>query len=208
MQPSLLHLDDCVSSFPSSSRCQFEQRPDASSNKIVTCYFCHQNTGAMKSSADKRIWSHVSCTWYDQDAYFADVARMEPLVFRRRPQENRKQPCMICMKKMGVCIHCKWPGCDRLFHARCAQRGGGYLNMEPLLGGLLIQAYCSVHKDERLDPMSLVVNAKQGLTGTPLYGNLVSVEVSGAREMGRDAMRVYSSSPRLHIRTGSAVERQ
>lgn len=97
----------------------------------------------------------------------------------------------------GLTIQCQWLGCQERFHARCAQRmwcfrcpafhqskspahplyktqhthchtgKGGYLGMEPVFGGLLIEAYCHAHKDERLDPSVLVARAREALEEGP-----------------------------------------
>lgn len=34
---------------------------------VVSCYFCRQTRGAMKSTKDGRTWAHVQCVWYDPD---------------------------------------------------------------------------------------------------------------------------------------------
>lgn len=40
--------------------------------------------------------------------------------------------------------------------------------MEPVFGGLLTEAYCHEHKDERLHPSVLVARAREALQEGPL----------------------------------------
>ena len=131
----------------------------------------------MKSSKDKQVWGHVTCVWYDPDAFFQDPTKMAPIVFRRpKPDLARKKPCSICRVPDGLCIQCRWPECKQRIHARCAQRSGGYLAMEPLFGGLLTEAYCETHREKRLDPLSLVRLAKHALRRTPLSAAINAIE--------------------------------
>jgi hypothetical protein len=61
---------------------------------------------------------------------------------------------------------------------------GGYLAMEPVFGGLLTEAYCRQHKDERLDPSVLVARARDALEDGPLVQALDDMEVGGVLCVG------------------------
>lgn len=56
--------------------------------------------------------------------------------------------------------------------------------MEPVFGGLLIEAYCDQHKDERLDPSVLVARAREALEDGPpdLLDVLDEMEVRRGRD--------------------------
>jgi len=133
--------------------------------------------GAMKSSKDKKLWGHVTCVWYDLDAFFQDPARMAPIVFHRVKQQGKGSVCGICEKEGGFCVPCRWPECKGEVHARCAQQGGGgFLKMEAMFGGLLTEVYCQEHREKRLDPVALVGMVKGRVEGTGLEGAVVAME--------------------------------
>lgn len=57
-------------------------------------------------------------------AIMADSIRMEPIVLRRRPEDDRVHAlCCLCHKPRGVCVRCRWLNCQRHFHVRCAKDG-------------------------------------------------------------------------------------
>ncbi len=85
----------------------------------ITCHFCLQSNGAMKSSKDKTLWGHVTCVWYDPNAFFKDPARMAPIIFHRVKQQVKECVCGICKKEGGLAIPCRWPECQTKVHARC-----------------------------------------------------------------------------------------
>lgn len=114
------------------------------------CFLCGQSGGAMRPTQDKKAWAHVSCVWWDPDVIFDDATAMQPVTFCRPIPQSRRAACSVCRKSRGAVISCRWAkGCTRVFHARCAHQGQGFLRMAVELGGLVTECYCDKHKDER-----------------------------------------------------------
>lgn len=75
--------------------------------------------------------------------------------------------------------------------------------MEPVFGGLLIEAYCHAHKEERLDPSVLVARAREALEDgpPPLVDALDEMEVGLACFWGGwlGGWSGYGDSPHVSI---------
>jgi hypothetical protein len=114
--------------------------------------------------------------FYDHDAYLGDARCMEPVVFRRQPSEERRVACVMCGQARGYSISCRWPGCQRHFHARCAQRSG-FLGMSAELGGLVTQAFCDQHRHERVNAHEILASLLAIVDGTPVSPTITAMQV-------------------------------
>ena len=86
----------------------------------VQCVFCPRRGGYFRPTAD--AWAHVYCARTAPGQ--VRISEQGVIDVRQTPKENKKQKCMICNRKSGVCLQCNSLGCSAYFHSICGARSG------------------------------------------------------------------------------------
>ena len=88
----------------------------------LTCMFCPRKGGCFKATTSGD-WAHVYCA---RNAPGVVKITSEGLIDSRAiPKDSRKQKCVVCNRRNGVCMKCSFLGCQNgYFHPICGVRTG------------------------------------------------------------------------------------
>lgn len=139
-------------------------------NTTEKCLFCPSTTGAFKQT-DGGDWSHVLCTLWIPELYFANPIYMEPIEgLNSIPKSRWKLQCYICQKRTGACLQCSRPSCFQAYHATCAKRAGLYMKLNDIKIAMnnqnSLKSYCDRHSPTNWNKNN---DVKNGIQKTRLY---------------------------------------
>lgn len=113
----------------------------------VRCALCPRRGGYFKRTIDFK-WAHLYCA--NKAPGQVRVVSDGKVDIRVLPKENRKEKCVICNRKNGVCVQCSYVGCTTQFHPICGARSGkGCIRTRQGEKA----AYCFAHLPEGLERM-------------------------------------------------------
>ncbi|KAL2467526.1 PHD finger family protein [Forsythia ovata] len=140
------HCELCENLFSSRS-----SRPPATNSWeksyfVAECGLCGGTAGAFRKSVDGQ-WIHAFCAEWVLDSTFrrGQVNPIEGMETVRKESE----PCIVCLRKHGVCLKCSYGHCQSTFHPTCARSAGFYMNVRTDGGKLQHKAYCEKHSLEQ-----------------------------------------------------------
>lgn len=90
-------------------------------SKILECIYCPRHGGLFAPTMDNN-WTHPYCA--KNIAYSVKINEYNCLEVRSIAKECKKQKCVICNRKRGLCIPCNEVGCSVFFHPLCGVRSG------------------------------------------------------------------------------------
>ncbi|XP_043704138.1 uncharacterized protein LOC122654214 isoform X2 [Telopea speciosissima] len=113
---------------------------------IVHCGLCAGSTGAFRKSTDGQ-WVHAFCAEWMLESTFRKgqanaVHGMETIL-------KERDVCIICRRRVGVCLKCNYGNCQRTFHPFCARNAGLYLHVKTSGGKVQHKGYCDRHSMEQ-----------------------------------------------------------
>eukprot|EP00698_Gefionella_okellyi_P017374 TRINITY_DN5063_c0_g1_i1.p1 TRINITY_DN5063_c0_g1~~TRINITY_DN5063_c0_g1_i1.p1 ORF type:complete len:764 (-),score=127.57 TRINITY_DN5063_c0_g1_i1:1784-3859(-) len=112
----------------------------------VKCPLCPVKHGAFtRTDSTEHPWVHVACAIWMPGPRFPDADKMEPAVDLHKIDRQRYTlSCVVCKRKQGACIQCRYAQCTTSFHVTCAQYAGLKMNMEDD-NDVELKAYCEKH---------------------------------------------------------------
>ncbi|XP_042502935.1 uncharacterized protein LOC122080113 [Macadamia integrifolia] len=113
---------------------------------IVQCGLCDGSAGAFRKSTDGQ-WVHAFCAEWILESIFRKgqvnaVEGMEAIL-------KERDACIICRRRVGVCIKCNYGNCQSTFHPFCARNAGLYLHVKISGGRVQHKGYCDRHSLEQ-----------------------------------------------------------
>ena len=128
-------------------------------NLSVVCFLCQQHVGAFKPMTIKGKFVHVQCAWWEPAASILDERKMEPIqvdIARAIEESRAGQLCKLCTNPGGICVQCKYEGCETFLHPRCADQQG-FLRKTLEFGVTLInELYCGAHREKLSAPRDII----------------------------------------------------
>ncbi|KAJ9567063.1 hypothetical protein OSB04_003029 [Centaurea solstitialis] len=106
------------------------------------CILCGGTTGAFRKSTDGQ-WVHAFCAEWVLESTFrrGQVKSIEGLETLSMGNDF----CLVCSRKMGVCIKCNYGHCQSTFHPSCGRNAGFFMNVRTTGGKIQHKAYCEKH---------------------------------------------------------------
>ncbi|XP_043712200.1 uncharacterized protein LOC122660988 isoform X2 [Telopea speciosissima] len=113
---------------------------------IIQCGLCGGSAGAFRKSPDGQ-WVHAFCAEWILESTFRKgqvnaVEGMEAIL-------KERDACIICRRRVGVCIKCNYGNCQSTFHPFCARNAGLYLHVKISGGRVQHKGYCDRHSMEQ-----------------------------------------------------------
>lgn len=110
--------------------------------RVAECILCGGSTGAFRKSTDGQ-WVHAFCAEWVLESTFrrGQVKSIEGLETISRGNDF----CLVCSRKMGVCIKCNYGHCQSTFHPSCGRSAGFFMNVRTTGGKIQHKAYCEKH---------------------------------------------------------------
>ncbi|KAJ4962456.1 hypothetical protein NE237_022395 [Protea cynaroides] len=113
---------------------------------IVQCGLCGGSAGAFRKSTDSQ-WVHAFCAEWILESTFRKgqinaVEGMETIL-------KDRDACIICCRRVGVCIKCNYGNCQSTFHPFCARNASLYLHVKISGGRVQHKGYCDRHSEEQ-----------------------------------------------------------
>ncbi|KAJ4966011.1 hypothetical protein NE237_017860 [Protea cynaroides] len=113
---------------------------------LVQCGLCPGSTGAFRKSTDGQ-WVHAFCAEWMLETTFRKgqvnaVDGMKTIL-------KGRDVCIICCRRVGVCLKCNYGNCQSTFHPFCARNAGLYLHVKTSGGKVQHKGYCDRHSLEQ-----------------------------------------------------------
>lgn len=110
--------------------------------RVAECILCGGTTGAFRKSTDGQ-WVHAFCAEWVLESTFrrGQVKSIEGMETISRGNDF----CLVCSRKMGVCIKCNYGHCQSTFHPSCGRSAGFFMNVRTTGGKIQHKAYCEKH---------------------------------------------------------------
>ena len=121
---------------------QLTSTESASPAVDVRCVLCPRRGGYLKRTTDFK-WAHVYCA-----STVPGQMRIVDHKIDVRTASSKKEKCVICNRKQGVCVQCSHVGCTTQFHPLCAARSGKGV-IRTRMGEKA--AYCFAHLPEGVE---------------------------------------------------------
>ncbi|GJT43602.1 zinc finger, FYVE/PHD-type containing protein [Tanacetum coccineum] len=123
---------------------------------VAECSLCGCTAGAFRKSTDGQ-WVHAFCAEWVLESTFRR-GQVKPIegtwsltyfnYVMPQCQETVSRGndfCLVCSRKVGVCIKCNYGHCSSTFHPTCGRRAGFLMNVRTNVGKIQHKAYCEKH---------------------------------------------------------------
>ncbi|XP_042482293.1 uncharacterized protein LOC122062708 isoform X2 [Macadamia integrifolia] len=129
---------------------------------IVQCGLCAGSTGAFRKSTDGQ-WVHAFCAEWMLESTFRKgqvnaVDGMETIL-------KERDVCIVCCRRVGVCLKCNYGNCQSTFHPFCARNAGLYLHVKTSGGKVQHKGYCNRHSVEQREKAEMQHHGAEELKG-------------------------------------------
>lgn len=111
-------------------------------SRVAECSLCGGTAGAFRKSTDG-LWVHAFCAEWVLESTFrrGQVKAIEGMGTISRGNDF----CLVCNRKVGVCIKCNYGHCQSAFHPTCGRSAGFFMNVRTVGGKIHHKAYCEKH---------------------------------------------------------------
>lgn len=111
-------------------------------SRVVECCLCGGTTGAFRKSTDGQ-WVHAFCAEWILESTFRR-GQVKPIEGTETISKGNDF-CLVCSRKVGVCIKCNYGHCQSIYHPTCARSAGFFMNVRISGGKMQHKAYCEKH---------------------------------------------------------------
>ncbi|KAL4566204.1 hypothetical protein LXL04_030316 [Taraxacum kok-saghyz] len=109
---------------------------------VAECCLCGGATGAFRKSTDGQ-WVHALCAEWVLESTFRR-GQAKPIQGMETISKGY-EVCLVCSRKVGVCIKCNYGHCQSTFHPTCGKTAGFLMNVRSSGGKIQHKAYCEKH---------------------------------------------------------------
>lgn len=111
-------------------------------SRVAECCLCGGTTGAFRKSTDGQ-WVHAFCAEWVLESTFRR-GQVKPIQGMETITRGNDL-CLVCSRKVGVCIKCNYGHCQSTFHPTCGKTAGFFMNVRTSGGKIQHKAYCEKH---------------------------------------------------------------
>lgn len=109
---------------------------------VAECSLCGCTAGAFRKSTNGQ-WVHAFCAEWVLESTFRR-GQVKPIEGTETVTRGNDF-CLVCSRKVGVCIKCNYGHCSSTFHPTCGRRAGFFMNVRTNGGKIQHKAYCEKH---------------------------------------------------------------